>query len=565
MDASVLLSLLVAALIGTLLYILMLSTRPHRCVNPRCQRAMVPGQSKCPFCGTPYPGTKKRVTPQNASLYELRFLEGPLSGQRRSISLSNLSIGRAKTNDLVLEGLLISRNHAQIIYKNGTFVIYDRDSTNGTYVNGERVAARPLVQGDRIQIGPYVLEFHVASHSKRAISPVPSLSKQESVSPVVEKPGEIGDYELVPIHSGGFATVYRGVSRRDRSKIVAVKILNQTDAYARDKFLQEGHLGRILNHPNIVTVLGAGTIEGSLYIMMEFVDGGTLRDRLVPGSPIPLEDTIHIAVQVCAALQYAHQRHVIHRDIKPENIMFTSGGTVKVVDFGIARWAARPTVTSMGVVLGTPWYLSPEQAKGLPTDHRTDIYSLGVVIYEMLTGRVPFDGEPLSVMHQHITRPPRPIREFNPKVPIEVEKTVLQALAKDRTRRFSSAAQMAVALQESARVRVSPMAMKRAYTTGGVSGPSGLLSVVSPTRTASRKSIPLTSEEIVLGRDLLDPNDESVSPRHARIVLRGGHYWIEDLKSTTGTFVNGVRVFQPVLLRPGSRIQIGRHLLEFTV
>ncbi len=561
MDTNFLFIIILIA-VAVLSWALVRSIPSKRCANPRCRRAVVRGRDQCPFCGTPYPGKTRFNTPSAPASYELRFLQGPQSGQRRQFSLSPLTIGRAETNDLVLAGLLISRNHAQIMYEHGDFVIYDRDSTNGTYVNGQRVAAHPLSHGDRIQIGPYVLEFLLARQPKSAAALTPSPAPEKKPSSGTRLQG-IEDYVLTPIHSGGFATVYRGVSRRDPNDIVAVKILNQTDAYARDKFLQEGHLGRILDHPNIVAVLGAGTVDGSLYIMMEFVAGGTLRDRLVPGTSMPIADTVRIAAQVCSALQYAHDRHVVHRDIKPENIMFTSDGTVKVVDFGIARWAARPTVTSLGVVLGTPWYLSPEQAKGLPTDHRTDIYSLGVVLYEMLTGTVPFDGDPLSVMHQHITRPPRPIRELNPNVPVEIERAVLRALAKDRTQRFGSAAQMAAALQASAGIRMSPLPARKVDTTGRAVRPTAMLTVISSG--GSRKTIPLGSGEIIIGRDLLDPNDHSLSRRHARVVHRGGHYWIEDLKSMNGTFVNGVRVFQPVLLRPGSKIRVGEHLLEFTM
>ena len=559
--------LAVVVLIGVGLSVLLSQSGRRKCGNPACGRVRVPGRTVCPFCNEPYDrrsppvSTQSSPPPSGPPQYELRFVSGPKAGAKQPVAVSNLSIGRTPSNNLVLDGLLISRNHAQIVYENGRFVLYDRDSTNGTYVNDQRIAAHPLCSGDRIQIGPHVMGFSLVGQDSRAAaapqparsSPVPSAAPQNR--------GEIEDYILTPCHSGGFATVYKGVSRYDPKSILAVKVLNQTDPYARDKFLQEGYLGRVLNHPNIVQVLGTGTIDGALYIMMEFVEGGTLRERLAPGRPMPLSAVVGISTQVCAALQYAHDRKVVHRDIKPENIMFTSGGSLKIVDFGIARWATQQTVTSIGVILGTPWYLSTEQAKGLPVDNRTDLYSFGVVLYEMLTGQVPFDGDAIAVMHQHATKPPQPLRSLNHQVPIEVENVVLRSLAKDRNQRFSTATQLSVALQEAARIKPSARLVRASTSSHTANVQGSMLVVISGG--GARKSIPVGAKEVILGRDLMDPDDDRLSRRHARIILQGSQYWIEDLKSTNGTFVNGVRVFQPVLLRPGSEINMGRQVLRF--
>jgi len=541
----------------------------RRCPNPKCRRARVPGKTVCPFCNTPYASRRGHTRFSLGSfprpLYELRFVSGPKAGTKHRVGSPRLSIGRGSSNELVLEGLLISRNHAQIVLEDNRFVIYDRDSTNGTYVNGQRVAKHLLQSGDYIRIGPHVLEFITlgefshsisASHTPRPFPPNPP--------PPSGNAGDIQDYILTPFHSGGFATVYKAISRRDPHHTIAVKVLNQVDPYARDKFLQEGHLGKVLNHPNIVQVLGTGILDGAPYIMMEFLDGGTLRERITMGQPLPLPTVVNVAVQVCAALQYAHERKVVHRDIKPENIMFTSTGRVKVVDFGIARWATQSTETSVGVILGTPWYLAPEQAKGLPVDHRTDIYSFGVVLYEMLTGRVPFDGEdPVAVMHKHVASQPQRLTNLNPAISADVEGVVLRALAKDPSRRFSSAKHLSAALQKAARITPS-VRVTGIHPPLAAEAPKGArLRVISGN--AGGKSIPIGAQGVLLGRALIDPADGCLSRRHARIDFQGGHYWIEDLGSANGTWVNGVRVFRPVLLSPGAEIRVGKQVLRFEV
>lgn len=554
-----------------LVWAVLLSTRRRKCA--KCGKARVSGRKACPFCGTPYFDTTEAQHRSGISgrspapKYELRFVSGPRDGYVQPVETSHLSIGRSQASDLVLDGMLISREHAQIVYENGRFVLYDKDSTNGTYLNGRRVASNVLVSGDQIQIGPHILEFRIEGEG--IPSPPPRPQPRESPPPVY-RVGEIGDYVLTPLHTGGFATVHKGVARNDPKNVVAVKILHQTDPYARDKFKQEGYLGKSLWHPNIVHVLKAGAVNGSLYIMMEFVDGGTLRERLTRERRLSLRDAVEVATQVCAALQYAHGEGVVHRDIKPENIMFTSQGQVKVVDFGIARWRSQQTVTSIGVILGTPWYLSPEQAKGSPVDQRTDIYSLGVVLYEMLTGRVPFDGDAIAVMHQHVTKPPPPPAGLNPQIPAEVQNVLLKALEKDRTRRYGSARDMATALQRAAHVRVAQSVSvppprprpSRRYPSRPVRAPAARLLIQSGASIG--RVIPLKSPQVVLTRQIVAPEDNYISRKgHAKIMLRGDQYWIEDLQSTNGTSVNGVRVFRAVPLSPGSEIRIGRQVLRF--
>jgi len=240
------------------------------------------------------------------------------------------------------------------------------------------------------------------------------------------------------------ARVYKAVDPQGQT--VALKVLWSSDSYLQEKFVQEGQLR--LDHPNIIQVYSLGRCDGRPYIVMEFMDGGSLRDRLLPGRPLPLSTAVPIAIQVCDGLYFAHQHGVIHRDVKPENVLFSSAGVAKVGDFGIAKVTAAASHTSAGMIIGTPYYLSYEQAQGEQVMPQSDVYSLGVVLYEMLTGYRPFEGEALTVVHKHLTETPTPPRRRNSALPAEVETIVLRAMEKDVSKRFNSALELREALQE---------------------------------------------------------------------------------------------------------------------
>jgi eukaryotic-like serine/threonine-protein kinase len=245
------------------------------------------------------------------------------------------------------------------------------------------------------------------------------------------------------IGAGGMAEVYRGIDGvLDRT--VAIKIL--LPQFARDasfveRFRREAQAAARLNHPNIVGVYDSGADGETQYIVMEFIEGRTLADFMAGGGSFTSFSAIEVAEKVCDALAYAHVAGVIHRDIKPANVMVTRQGVVKVMDFGIARIVAGPeTAPQTSAVLGTAAYISPEQAQGQPVDGRSDIYSLGAVLYEMLAGRPPFTGDtPVAVAYKQVNETPMPPSLVNADVPPQLDAVVMRALAKNPANRYQAA------------------------------------------------------------------------------------------------------------------------------
>ena len=242
--------------------------------------------------------------------------------------------------------------------------------------------------------------------------------------------------------SGGMAEVFRGFDTV-LSRPVAIKILAPrfaSDPSFVDRFRREAQAAARLNHPNVVGVYDTGSDDGTHYIVMEFVEGRTLADFLAKGGSLPPLKAVEIAEHIADALQAAHEQGVIHRDVKSANVMVTREGTVKVMDFGIARMAEGDDVTQTAAVLGTASYLSPEQAQGRKVDARSDIYSLGIVLYEMLTGGVPFVGETaVAVAYKHVQETPPLPSTKNPEVPAALDAVVMRALAKNPANRYPSA------------------------------------------------------------------------------------------------------------------------------
>ena len=242
------------------------------------------------------------------------------------------------------------------------------------------------------------------------------------------------------------ATVYKAKCTV-LNRYVAVKILRDeftTDEEFIRRFEAEAQSAARLTHPNIVSIYDVG-VEGNLYyIVMELIQGKTLKEIIVEEQgPLPWKWSINVAIQIASALEMAHKNNIIHRDIKPHNIIITEDGIAKVTDFGIAKAVSNSTITAFGTTIGSVHYFSPEHARGGYTDAKSDIYSLGVVMYEMLTGRVPFDADtPVSVALKHMQEEPVEPKEINPNIPSSVNKIIMKALKKDPTLRYQTSTEM---------------------------------------------------------------------------------------------------------------------------
>jgi eukaryotic-like serine/threonine-protein kinase len=263
-----------------------------------------------------------------------------------------------------------------------------------------------------------------------------------------------GRYRIVrKLGSGGMADVYLAEDE-ELGRRIAIKILN--DRHANDeqfveRFRREAKNAAGLSHPNIVSIYDRGEAEGTYYIAMEYLDGRSLKELVVARGPLPIQDAIDATRQVLAALRFAHRKGVVHRDIKPHNVMADADGRLKVTDFGIAR-AGVSQMTEAGSIIGTAQYLSPEQARGAPVDQRSDLYSVGVVLYEMLTGTTPFSGEsPVEIAMKHLSDPPRPPSVERPDIPPDLDMVVLRALAKNPDDRFQTAEEMNAELERVSR------------------------------------------------------------------------------------------------------------------
>jgi tRNA A-37 threonylcarbamoyl transferase component Bud32 len=261
-----------------------------------------------------------------------------------------------------------------------------------------------------------------------------------------------GRYEIEDlVGTGGMSSVYRA---RDTvlGRRVAIKILHEhhssDDEYV-ERFRREARAIARLNHPNIVTIIDRGEFEGRQFIVFEHVPGDNLKDLLRRQGPLPVADAVAIAHQVARGLAFAHEHGIVHRDVKPQNVILDESGSPKVTDFGIARSLdPKEGLTDSGTLLGTSDYMAPEQARGMRVDERSDQYSLGVLLYELLTGEVPYPAETfMAAAMRHVNDPVPSVRERRPDVPLDIDAVVARAMAKDPGERFSSTVAMAAALE----------------------------------------------------------------------------------------------------------------------
>jgi len=261
-------------------------------------------------------------------------------------------------------------------------------------------------------------------------------------------PGDVlrGRYRLESqIGRGGMGVVYRATDL-ELHRPVAVKLISENSSDdARQRLIREARAAAALNHPHIVSVYDVGEANGLPFFVMELVDGPSLSRT----PPTEASRIVEIGLQICAALEHAHANHIVHRDLKPDNVLVsTTGQSIKLADLGLALPGQGARISRAGVVLGTPSYMAPEQALGQTVDARTDLYALGVLLYELTTGRVPFKGDdPLAVVSQHVHAPPVPPRVLRPSVPRALELLILKLLEKNPDARFQSAADTADALR----------------------------------------------------------------------------------------------------------------------
>src|SRR5438876_7727174 len=268
-----------------------------------------------------------------------------------------------------------------------------------------------------------------------------------------------GRYRIMrKLGAGGMANVYLAEDQ-ELGRRVAIKILD--DRHAADeqfveRFRREAKNAASLSHPNIVSIYDRGEAEGTYYIAMEYLDGRSLKALILSRGPAPVSVAVDYARQILAALRFAHRNGIVHRDIKPHNVLVDAEGHAKVTDFGIAR-AGASQMTEEGSIIGTAQYLSPEQARGTQVDQTSDLYSLGIVLYELLTGTVPFTGDtPVEIAMKHLSAVPERPSVKRPEIPHDLDMVVLRALAKDPADRYQSAEEMDSDLERVARgLRIS--------------------------------------------------------------------------------------------------------------
>jgi Serine/threonine protein kinase len=266
-----------------------------------------------------------------------------------------------------------------------------------------------------------------------------------------------GRYEILEeVGNGGMAVVYKAKDF-DTGSIVAVKILREeyldNEEFCR-RFRNESRAIALLNHPNIVKIFDVCNSPSLQYIVMEYIDGISLKDYIEQQRVVRVKEAVHFTTQILRALMHAHSKGIVHRDIKPQNIMLLSNGRIKVTDFGIARLTNSQTSTITDKAIGSVHYIAPEQARGAATDARADLYSVGVMLYEMLTGKLPFDANSaVSVAVMQLQADPKMPRQINPNIPVGLEEITIQAMQKDPNARYQSAAEM---LQDIENFKVNP-------------------------------------------------------------------------------------------------------------
>lgn len=339
---------------------------------------------------------------------------------------------------------------------------------------------------------------------------------------------------------GGMAVVYKAYDdtlQRTVALKVLLPVLAANEEFTR-RFRREAITAANLRHPNIVVIYDVGSHNSFQYIVMEYLEGPTLQQEIQQGGAMSLKRTMAILRQLAEALDYAHRQGLVHRDVKPANVIIGARDRATLTDFGLVTAARRGKITGEGVAIGTLNYMSPEQATGKDVDSRSDIYSLGVVTYEMLAGDAPFRGTtPYETLRDLIHKSPPPLSKKNSQIPAGVELAVSTALAKDPSRRFGTAGQFAEALATAAGLGIP---VRRQYETEALNRRVVLLLI-----DADGREYPVYRGHTTIGRDATNDlvvAQRQVSRHHARFECRTGGCTVVDLDSTNGTSINGVHL-----------------------
>lgn len=408
----------------------------------------------------------------------------------------------------------------------------------------------------------------------------------------------LGQYELVEIAGeGGLATVYKAY-QRSLDRWVAVKVLHIQQEEVLARFKREAKVIALLRHRNILTVYEYGEQDGSPYIAMEYVEHGTLETHLkaLQGKPMDLYQVISVSMAIADALDHAHQQGLVHRDIKPSNILMPQPDWPLLADFGLVKMTeSQKSLTMTGVILGTPSYIAPEQALGRSADARSDMYALGVIMFEMITGRLPFTYKQANrQMLAHISEAPPAPRDLNPTCPPPLEAIILKAMEKTPDDRYANMQEMIEALRNLLGSSTIPIPSQSAIFDTPARPVSEFMPELAPAPPAQAEpvndkraviqlanknltiSLPMPGQAgLIIGRthhtshaDVdLGPHgaaEAGISRRHARLIKSGQEWQIEDLGSLNGTYINNTKIppGTPTPLHDGDTVRCS--LLSFT-